>query len=372
MQSYEHIKRLIRELELPEQADLVIQRSKYWSPRFCWLYFEKCDELIFDDARAGLQAAEVGPELVALTDRFNRDPEPRPPLQLRALGVLGSALRATGDLVQADAIYLDGLGLIQRERIPASEKANFMFRLAVLRSVQNRMQEALHFADGSVRVYRSAKNPTRQRHLGEALVIRGHLHGLIGNNAAAMKDWSEALSCTDPKIRPRVHHCASHNLAYALVEKGAIDSRSLSTVECHLTRARKFLSKRPRSKQKIQLVWLQGIIVMRFGSIRRGEAALKSARSGFFEMEAPFEFALVSLDLGRYLFRNREFDKLLALATETQHLFSTICSDPQANKALSVWQETILAQKASIDAFSSAWQSVQQRAIETSQRIEPA
>ncbi len=369
--SQEHIKRLIRELDLPDQADQVIQKAKYWTPAFCWLYFEKCDELIFDDGHAGLRAAKVGPELVELVSRFSRDPEPRAPLRLRAFGVLGSAFRAAGDLARADEIYQDGLRLVKAGQIPATEKANFLFRLAVLRSVQNRMEDALRLAGGSVRIYRESDEPIRQRHLGEALVIRGHLYGLVGDNAAAMKDWSEALSCTDPKKRPRIHHCASHNLAYALVEKGAVDSRSLSTVESHLTKARKFLSKRPRSKQKLRLVWLQGIIMMRFGSTRRGEAAFKTARRGFVEMKAAFELALVSLDLGRYLYRSGELEELRMLAVETQQIFSTLCADPQANQALIVWRDAVLARTVSTEAFANTWQAVQQRAIETSQRLEP-
>ena len=370
-QSQEHIKQLIQELDLPSQASQVLQQAKYWTQAFCWLYFEMCDDLIFDDGHAGLQAAEVGPELVSLVSRFSRDSEPCSPLRLRALGVLGSAYRTSGDLIQAEEIYQDGLRLLREEHIPAPEQANFMFRLAILRSVQNRMPEALRLASGSIRTYRAASKALRQRHLGEALVIRGCLYGMAGDTSAAMKDLSEALSCTDPRARPRIYHCASHNLAYSLVVKGAVDSRSLSTVENYLTKARKFLRKRPRSRQKLQLVWLQAIIMMRFGSTRRGEAALKTARRGFLEMGAAFEFALVSLDLGRYLYRNLEFDELRMLAIETQQLFSTLCSDPRANQALTIWKEAVLAKTVSREAFVVAWQSVQQRAIDTSQRLEP-
>jgi tetratricopeptide (TPR) repeat protein len=363
MQSHEHVKRLIRELELPDQADLIIQRAKYWSPDFCWLYFERCDELIFDDSHAGLQAAEVGPELVALVSRFCRDPEPSRPLRLRALGVLGSAYRAVGDLTQAEEIYRDGLHILRAGQVPVFERANYLFRLAVLRTAQNRLDDALELASGSVRIYRESSEAIRKRHLGEALIIRGHVHDQAGDTAAAMKDWSEALSCTDPKTRPRVHHCASYNLAYGLVAKGAIDSRSLSRVEGHLSKARKFLSKRPRSKQKLLLIWLQGIVMIRFGSTRRGEAALKSARRGFLEMEAAFELALVSLDLGKHLYRSRELDELKELAIETQQLFSALCADAQANQALVVWRDAVLARSVSIEAFASTWQTVQRQAI---------
>ncbi len=370
LQTHEHIKRLIRELDLPDQADLVIQRAKYWSSAFCWLYFEKCDELIFDDGHAGLRAAEVGPEVVTLVSRFGRDSEPRAPLRLRALGVLGSAYRAVGDLARAEEIYREGLRLLKAERVPSAEKANFMFRLAFLLSVQNRLDEALNLANGSVRVYRRSGEALRRRHLGEALVIRGCVHDQIGNTAAAMKDWSEALSCTDPKARPRVHHCASYNLAYGLVAKGAVDSRSLSTVEGHLSKARKFLSKRPRSRQKLLLVWLQGIVMVRFGSTRRGEAAFKTARRGFLEMEAALEFALVSLDLGRHFFRSLELDQLKRLAVETQQLFSTLCTDQQANRALLIWKDAVLATTVSTQAFTAAWQTVRQRAIKTSRLVD--
>ena len=88
-------------------------------------------------------------------------------------------------------------------------------------------------------------------------------------------------------------------------------------------------------------------------------------------MDAAFEFALVSLDLGRYLYRNIELEDLKLLAVETQQLFRSMCADPQANQALIVWKDAVLARSVSIEAFAKTWQSVQQRAIETSQRIEP-
>ncbi len=107
------------------------------------------------------------------------------------------------------------------------------------------------------------------------------------------------------------------------------------------------------------------------GHLRRGEAAFKNARRGFIEMEASFEFALVSLDLGRYLYRNGELDELKSLAVETQQIFSTLCADPQANHALVIWRDAVLARTVSTEAFAATWESVQQRAIETSQRVKP-
>ncbi|MCP3957675.1 MAG: tetratricopeptide repeat protein [bacterium] len=361
MQSDQHIKRLIRELCLPEEADQVIQRPKYWTPAFCWLYFERCDELVFDDPQTGLQAAEVTPELVELVGRFSRSIELRGPLQIRALAVLGSALRAFGDLERSEETYDKALKLIKAEAVSGNDRANLLFRVSVLRRSQNRLAEALDLSDQSVAIYRDSTSDIRERHLGEALTIRGRCHQLLGNTAAAVKDWSEALSCTDPRKRPRVHYAASNNLVTSLVE-GAADPRSLSRVESHLRQARRFLSKRPRSVQKLRLIWLQGMIMIRFGSTRRGEVSLRSARAGFIEMEAWFDMALVSLELGRYLYQSRQYIELRTLAAETCQIFSAQRCDERAARALSVWKDSVAAHTIPATAFASAWRELQKRA----------
>jgi len=360
VQSKGHIRRLLRELNLPESADQVVQRPKYWTPDFCWLFFDRCDELIFDDPQEGLGAAEVAPELASLVSKFSRDAGSHASLSLRALGVLASAYRAVGDLEQAEETYLEALALTRTERLSEVDVANLFFRISVLRSFQNRLDEALGFATDSVQIYRRSNRASREQHLGEALTIRGYAYFQSENYAAAMKDWSEALSCTDPKKRPRVYHSATHNLACGLVAN-TVDPRSLSAIERCLRQARKFLSKRPRSLLKLRLIWLEGMIMIRFGSTRRGEAALMSARRSFIEMEAPFDMALVSLTLGKYLSQTKQFEELRALANETQKLFSVFCADRQANRALALWKEGVAARAFSARGFETAWQAVQRR-----------
>ncbi len=365
MQSEQHILRLVRELDLPEQADQVIQRSKYWTPDFCWLYFDRCDELIFDDAQAGLQATEVGPELVALVSRFNRDQSSQGRLGVRALAVLGSAYRAVGELEQAEETYRAAFHLMRTKAVPETAGANLFFRVAILYSVQDRLDAALRLSDASVRIYRRSNDDVKKKHLGEALTIRGICYFQARSFASAMKDWSEALSCTDPRKRSRIYHSASHNLACGLVSR-AIDSRSLATIEDYLVQARRFLSKRPRSLQKLRVIWLQGLIMNRFGSTRRGEAALRTARRGFIEMKAPLDMALVSVTLGQYLYRNHRSSELRALARETETLFWTMCSDTNARRAVRLWKQSLQARTVSAQAFTAAWKVIQQRAAETS------
>ncbi len=361
MQSEQHIRRLIRELELPDQADLIIQRPKYWTPAFCRLYLERCDELIFGDPQAGLQAAEFAPELAALVSRFDRQRRLHPRLQLRALAVLGSAYRVVGDLEQSGATYAEALQRLAAGSFPASEKANLYFRVAILRCVQDRRAEAEAKIEESVEIYRRSSQQLKQQHLGEALTIRGYIRKVHGDSAGAMKDWSEALSCTDPQLKPRVHYSATHNLACGLARR-ATCSADLAEVEVYLGQARKLLSKRPRSLQKLRLVWLQGMIYMRFGSTRRGEAAFRAARKGFLAIEACFDMALVSLDLGHHLYRNHRFSELRALAIETYELFADSHAGECARKALKIWRDAVLAEAVNAEAFTTAWRTIQEHA----------
>ncbi len=137
MSSQQHIRRLARELVLPDQADLVIQRPKYWNPGFCWLYFERCDALIADVPADGLIAAEVCPELVYLTHTVTREPQDR--LRLRALAVLGSGYRATDDLDQAEETYKAAFKLIKNsDSILQSDAANVLFRFSYVLCFRNR------------------------------------------------------------------------------------------------------------------------------------------------------------------------------------------------------------------------------------------
>ena len=367
MQSDRHIKRLARELNLPDEADLVTQREKYWSATFCWLYFDRCDVLTFDDPHAGLRAAEAAPELVSLTERFGRLGEPVAPLTVRAFSVVGSAFRACGNLEEADAFYGKAFTLTKTPGFPKTELANLLFRVAVLRGVQGKTDTALGLANASVKIYERADESVRMRHLGEALNVRGWIFSTKGNYARAMQDYSAVLTCTDPKTLPRVTLCAEHNLACDLVEH-TIDPQSLSVIERHLSQARRLLTSRRRSLPKLRVLWLQGMIFMRFGSERRGERAYRDARNGFIEMEAPFEMALVSLAIGEYLLKTREYDKLRELALDTVERFDAMCTDRKAHNALLIWKESVVANTASAQVLSTTWKVLEEQSFKQARR----
>ena len=362
MPSDEHVRRLARELVLPDQADLVIQRPKYWTPAFCWLYFRRCDALIAELPEDGLAAAEVCPELVYLTQTTTGQSQDR--LQLRALAVLGSGYRATDDLDQADRIYEKAFRLLGKQpSVPQTDLANLLIRLAVLRSCQDRYDRGVRLSSKSVRIYREAPDHVRRRHLGEALTVRGYIHHMNGQLALAMKDWGEAVACTDVRLTPRIFFAVVHNLALGLIQ-GVVPARDLSFIEKYLTQASRFFSRKPLSVPKLKTLWLRAMIMMRFGSTRRGEATYRRIIGGFLKLGNIVDLALVSVTLGRHLQRERRFEELKELAIETNDACERLCKQEAVKRAVLIWKEAVVSKTVSAEVFAATWRVLERTSFE--------
>lgn len=367
MPSDEHIRRLVRELVLPDEADLVIQKPKYWSPAFCWLYFRRCDDLIVEVPADGLIAAEVGPELVYLTQTFTRQPQDR--LGLRALAVLGSAYRVTDDLDQAERTFEKAFKLLNaNSSLPHSDRANLLFRLAVLRSLQNRYDTAIALASRSVGIYRETPDHIRHRHLGEALTVRGYIHHMNGHLELAMKDWGKAVPHIDVKLSPRVFYAAVHNLALGMTES-AIPPRDLSTIEKYVTQATRYFSRKPLSVPKMKVLWVRGMIQMRFGSTRRGEATYRKVMRGFLKLGNIVDLALVGIALAKHLHGERRFDELKTLATETNDVCERLCKNQDVTRAVFIWKETVAANTVSAEVFATTRRILEQESFASAARL---
>ena len=93
---------LLDALDLPGEASEVLTDSKYWAESFFQAYLDKSDDLLFEEPAAGLKMAKVAPHLAHKIElrRCSREA-----LLVGAYAVLGSALRACGDLEQADFVY---------------------------------------------------------------------------------------------------------------------------------------------------------------------------------------------------------------------------------------------------------------------------
>ena len=113
--------RLLQCLSLPEDAPRLLSDSRFWTPDVCAVYLDRCDDQLFDDPSAGLPMARLAPTLIHLLRPSAR----RDGLLVRALTVLGGALRATGSLSEADGAYRTAFAIacrasISRSSVPTS------------------------------------------------------------------------------------------------------------------------------------------------------------------------------------------------------------------------------------------------------------
>ncbi len=365
----EHCRRLARELVLPDEVDLVIQKPKYWTPTFCWLYFDLCDQLIADRPAHGLVAAEVCPELVYLTETVTRTPQDR--LKLRAQAVLGTGHRATDDLDQAEETYKSAFELIRTSKdILQSDAANVLFRFSYVLAFRCQYEAAVEVASQSIAIYREAPDDVRRRHLGEALTARGYIHHMYEHLPLAMKDWGEAVASTDVKLTPRVFFAVVHNLALGMTES-VVPPDDLSTIERSLTQASRYFSSKPLSVPKMKVLWVRAMVQYRFGSTRRGEASYRKVIAGFLRLGEIVDVALASVSFGRHLYREGRYEELKQLAMETHEICERLCPLDDIKRAVLIWKETVLAKTVSADVFATTWKLLERASFANASQQEP-
>lgn len=364
------VRRLLRALNLPAQASKVLSHPRYWNEPFYLLYEDACETQLFTDPPTGLAMARFAPALARRiapescldhptgsdrkigsgrrigSGRAAEEAKARrkQELEMRALCVLAGAYRRVGDLAQAEATYRLAL---EFEDVSPDEQANLSRRLAVLRLDQGRIEEALALVNLSIGIYRQS-----DPHLfATALLIRGAIFLEIGRYSEAILDNAAALPRIDAKKSPKHFHAAIHNLCHALT-RGAAFPEDLGAAIHYLRKANRLIRAARKSLPKLKLKWIHGLILNKLGSTRRGEALLESARQGLAELQAPFEVAMVSLDLSAHYLREGRYWKLPVLAEETYQLFKALSLDAEAVAALHLWSQATQAEVLTLEMIA--------------------
>lgn len=352
-------RRLLRNLKLPAEAERVLYDPRCWSEFFCGLFFERCSELLFEQPRKGFKLAEIAPRLAARVSAERCDGGALRPLELlvRAYTLLGGAYRVIGDHAGAERTYRMARQILDRHPIAAVERANFHRHLAGLRACQGRVTEALDLAERALAVYRTDGCVDD---LAWALVVRGTVQVARGRHGDGIEDFGEALAHVNPKLNPRVYHSAIHNLAYA-VTASRMARFDLAAARRQVRRARRCIRNHRRSLPRAKLIWIEGLMFLKAGLYRRGEALLRAARQSFTGLDAPYEIALVSLDLAEVYLLDRRWSEMRKLTAETYQLFQSLCADKEALRTLRYWREAVLAQTVSEAAIATARQQLHQR-----------
>ncbi len=344
--SESHAKALLR--VLPSRLETLLENRRYWDPTFLRVYLDHCDDVLFDHPRLGLEFAKIAPRLALLIPEKYPDEwrwasdsvkQEHRELVVRSYALLGGALRVVARFRDADRAYREAARYADSGVISQLWRANLGKRLAKLRSAQGRFAEALKLIEPAIEIYRKQGD---QVCYADALNTRGYVLGEARRFSEATRCFSEALVLSKgtrktSKLAKRTVASAALNLAAAVIQGCLPDDvvRALRLVK----QAKRYQGKRRNTMNQYRLTWVEARIHARLGCGRTAERRLVPTRRKFFELGAPFEAALVGLELSLLYWQWAEWPKVEKLALETFEEFEALSSHTEGTAALRLWVE---------------------------------
>lgn len=357
-------RRLLR--EMPADPEKLLDHPSYSDPVFLGLLLDHVEEQIYRNPRAGLKLARVAPKLAHLVPEKGRERQHGEQL-VRAHAILGNARRALGWHDAAEAEFGLAFKIADSLAVSPSSRADLDRRLSVLRACQKRFAEAQELTDKSVEAFRRLKD---RQGLAHALATRGYVLNEAELFAEAIPCHGEALQLAGKALRlatrkkpapaaiTRIYETARINLSFALSQSGPeLASMALD----HIRAALRELHGQRRCIQRHRLQWIEGRAWLKLRLDRRAEQAFKVARRGFVRLDAPWEIALVSLDLAALYRCWDEWENLEALAEDTFRRFRELAADYESIAALSLWVDAVQARKGVEATIEAARQVLEDR-----------
>ena len=343
--------KLLRDIGLPakvgritpamvEKIEAIVFDPRYWDETVLERLLDRCDDVLFRDPRSGLKIARIAPQVAQAINARRRpgtgqqnpaQKRLRRDLLVRAYASLGDAYRVAGSPKDAEKPYQKALGIINSEAISRPEKANLYRRLAALRAYQEQYDDALELAAKAVQIGRSLAS---KKDLAWSLTVVGHVYNEASRFPEAFPSLGEALTLVTWKTAPRIYHAATHNMAYVISQTN--HPGDLDQVRAYIRKARKCAG-RGWSVPKAKLLWIDGKALLRCHFTPLAERRFKRALEVLRLFRAPFDFALVSLDLSVLYFHEKRWRELEQLARDTYRLFRELSADSEAIAALSLW-----------------------------------
>ncbi len=346
---------LLEELSLPDDLGLLAQETRLWTPAVCGALLVKSDEIGFLDPQGGL---EVARETVRMVDNiagsYVRGAE-KTLLKSRAFAVLGSRLRGTARLKESDLAYTLACGLSWGA--PPLDVADLLRRRGLLRVNQRQFKKARMLENRALYICRREAD----EHLaGCVLLARGDTYFEDHRSREAIRDYAAAAHMIDPKRCFISHYGAVHNLSAALVRNAASAEEIAAAVE-QIQQAKEIGFKED-TLPGLALVWLEGSLLEKIDHEDEAEAAYRTDGDGLVAIGAPYEVALVRLDLAALLCRQGRFEELVEVAAEMFPLFATFRANREVMTGLRLFHSAAVDRQVTLELISKVRAMIQRAA----------
>jgi tetratricopeptide (TPR) repeat protein len=266
-------------------------------------------------------------------------PELTEDFRARAWSYIGNAYRQRSDLTSAqDAFRIAKQHLGMGTGDPL-ERAILLDLEASLLRAQRKFDRAMSLLRRCHTIFLSLGDRHRA---GRALVNMETTLQYAGSPELGIPLLYQALDLIDSQREPWLVLYIWHNLVMALVESGRImEARRL------FVKTRSLYPKFPEAVTQNRRSWLAGKIARGSGQAKEAEALFLEARKAFVADEAPYDVALVSLEVASIYAEQGRLAELKQLAAEIMPVFSSRRIHREALMALAYWKQAVEAESAS-------------------------
>lgn len=265
-------------------------------------------------------------------------------LYARALGHQANALRAQGELRQADSFFQVARFLLKAQgggdRLTRAELDTFE---GSLRRAQRRFEEAENLLVRSVVGFRMEE---RFIEAGGVLLTLGKVYEAQGDFHDAIEVVGEAERVFAEGEDPRLLW-SRHNLAVLLHLSGrAKEAREVFEA------SRELYDRAPDPPTQLRRLWLEGHLARAEGRSGQAEEAYRSVRDGFLRQGIGYDAALVALDLATLYAEQGRTAELKRLAEEIAPVFEAQDVHREAAAALLLFQDAVRAEQLNLRSLT--------------------
>jgi len=329
----------------PEKRQLLLRNSaRFHTWGFCELLLRHSEEQNFHNAAYGESLALLSLEVLDLLDPADYGVEALEDLRARAWAYVANSRRVKADLRGAEEAFALAFAALKRGAWEPMDRAVLLDLKASLLRAQRRFGKALSFMRRATKIFLDLG----ERHqAGRVLVSMSIVHLVASEPEKSIPVLYRALALIDPARDPRLLLTVWHNLIDNLLEAGRLMEAQKLLVKARPL-YRQFLEPRVQNR----LTWVEGKIARGLGQQEQAEALLLAARNGFLGVNAPYEMALISLELASLYAEQGQMTRLKRISEEMMPIFSSRQIHREALAALAFWRRAVAAEKAGIELLT--------------------
>jgi hypothetical protein len=262
---------------------------------------------------------------------------------VRARAYKANAVRASGQLKEAEARLANARGLLRQEQITeALVYAEIDAFEGVLRKDQRRFGEAAALLSRASSLFALIGEDVES---AKPLLALGLMHYECMEMDQAIATTRAALALLNPDSEPRLYLCGRHNLTLFLAESGKYQAAS-ALLQADGPLYSRFADPWTLLRQR----WIAGKIAFHDGRGPEAEAEFLTVREGFLAQGIGYDAALASLDIALLFLREGRLAEVRRLAEEMHAVFEAQDLHAAALAALVLFQDA-----ARRDALSAEW-----------------